>query len=364
MVRLADSFYPNSYTCSPWANLLTDNFKVLAKQGIGLTNYNGVTHPSQPNYFASIAGDYLGIDHDKRASAPSSVATVIDLLESKGISWAHYQEDMPYTGFNGDSSESPSHASDYVRKHNPGIHFHSITQNQDRLGRIKNLSISDPESSEFHRDLNANRLPQWLFITPNMTNDGHDSDLLYSGQFARSFLDPLLRNKNFNSDKTLILVTWDESEQYPIPNQVFGILLGGAVPQNLVGTEDNNFYNHYSQISSVSANWDLPTLGRWDVGANVFQLVANKTNDKLRSWAGEQYRYNNPYAGYFSMKGNTGKIPKPNLALSPNAAGRYILQSIKDKWANIDAPTYYTDAIEVADGYNPPVGYDYGYIRW
>jgi hypothetical protein len=36
----------------------------LAAQGILLTNYNGVTHPSEPNYVASIAGDFFGMGDD------------------------------------------------------------------------------------------------------------------------------------------------------------------------------------------------------------------------------------------------------------------------------------------------------------
>ena len=33
----------------------------LAQQGIALNNYFGVTHPSEPNYLASICGDHFGL---------------------------------------------------------------------------------------------------------------------------------------------------------------------------------------------------------------------------------------------------------------------------------------------------------------
>ncbi len=53
-------------------------FQTVAEQGIFLTNYNAITHPSQPNY---VAGSNLGI------------IDVFDLLEQKGFAWKTYNED-------------------------------------------------------------------------------------------------------------------------------------------------------------------------------------------------------------------------------------------------------------------------------
>jgi hypothetical protein len=44
-------------------------------------------------------------------------------------------------------------------------------------------------------------------------------------------------------------------ENYAIQNRVFSVLLGDAVPEELEGTTDDNYYNHYSEISTVEANW-------------------------------------------------------------------------------------------------------------
>lgn len=77
------------------------NLAWLAKKGITLSNHFAVTHPSMPNYAAAISGDYYGINHDDMTAIPSNVSTLVDLLEEKGISWGAYQEDMPYTGFEG-----------------------------------------------------------------------------------------------------------------------------------------------------------------------------------------------------------------------------------------------------------------------
>ncbi|PNP40317.1 hypothetical protein THARTR1_11248 [Trichoderma harzianum] len=144
---------------------------------------------------------------------------------------------------------------------------------------------------------------------------------------------------------TLVLITWDENEAYARRNNIMGILLGDAVPKNLIGTTDNNFYNHYSEIATVEVNWDLPTLGRWDVGANVYQWVAKKTGDRLRKWATQdhldQYFWNASYAGVFNTAGGSHQYPAPKLKLDHSFSGRKILDSIKETWKNSKAPTYY-----------------------
>jgi hypothetical protein len=60
------------------------NLAWLAKKGITLSNYNGVTHPSEPNYVASIGGDNFGMDNDDFNQIPGNVSSIIDLLEDKG----------------------------------------------------------------------------------------------------------------------------------------------------------------------------------------------------------------------------------------------------------------------------------------
>jgi acid phosphatase len=77
--------------------------------------------------------------------------------------------------------------------------YDSITSNEDRLAKSKNLTM-------FYKDLENNSLPQWMFITPNMTSDGHDSSVTVAGQWVKNFLEPLLNNKNFMNN-TLILTS-------------------------------------------------------------------------------------------------------------------------------------------------------------
>lgn len=77
-----------------------------------------------------------------------------------------------------------------------------------------------------------------------MVNDGHDTTIDFLGDWVDWFLTPLLSNKNFNDDRTLILLTFDENEDYGSQNTVMSILLGGAVANSSVGQTDDSYYSH------------------------------------------------------------------------------------------------------------------------
>jgi len=290
---------------------------------------------------AVFGGDYFGINGDPFTEVPENISTVADLLDDKGISWSFYQEDMPYSGFEGfDWVNQKTGANDYVRKHNPGILFNSVDNVEDRLAKIKNTTI-------FQKELEENKLPQWIFITPNMTSDGHDTSVTVAGVYLRGFLEPLLDNPHFMQD-TLVLITFDENETAADQNRVFSVLLGDAVPKHLVGTTDSTFYDHYSEIATVEANWDLHTLGRWDVGANVFKLIAEQTGDELRCWEGvpslAQTFLNESYPGIFSSV-QFAPQPVPNSNLVVN--GRTVLPLVKDLWSDEVEESYYRGQLEI-----------------
>jgi acid phosphatase len=316
------------------------NQKYLASQGITLTNYFAITHPSEPNYCAAAAGDNFGMDNDDFIAIPSNISTVVDLLDTKGIAWAEYQEDIPYPGFEGfNFSNQVTFNNDYVRKHDPLILFESVTQNTTRLGLIKNFTT-------FNDDLQKQQLPQWAFFTPNMTDDGHDTNITFASKWERSWLAPLLNNSYF-MENTLILLTFDETELKTTHNKVFSILLGGAVPDSLKGTTDDTFYNHYSAISSVSVNWGLPSLGRWDCNANVFQIVANKTGYVNYEVDTKNLFFNASYPGPLSDDKFIPIWPAPDTT-AKCAAGKGVLQAVVGTWSQT-TPTY---------NYSSPYPYD------
>jgi acid phosphatase len=319
------------------------NQQWLASQGIALTNYWGITHTSEPNYCGAASGDNYGMDNDNFWQVPANVSTIADLLDTKGISWSEYQEALPYPGFQGfNYSNQETYANDYVRKHDPLILFDSVTNNATRLQQIKNFT-------SWNEDLSNQKLPQWAFVTPNMTDDGHDTNVTFASVWERGWISALLNN-TYLMDNTLILLTFDESEHYTIQNKVFSILLGGAIPENLKGTVDNTFYTHYSAIASVSANWGSPSLGRWDCGANLFQVVANQTGYVNYGVDTTNLYLNNSFPGplssnTYSKYSSAWPVP---LTSGECSAGNGILEAVVQIYGKLQ-PTY---------NYTAPFPYD------
>jgi acid phosphatase len=81
--------------------------------------------------------------------------------------------------------------------------YNSVVNSPERAAVIKNTTM-------FYKDLKDNKLPQWMFITPNMTSDAHDTSVTVAGVWLRNFLGPLLEDKNFMQN-TLVLITFDEN---------------------------------------------------------------------------------------------------------------------------------------------------------
>ncbi|KAI8096771.1 phosphoesterase family-domain-containing protein [Halteromyces radiatus] len=243
------------------------NWKEMTERGILLTNFNAITHPSQPNYIAAAAGSTMGVDSDSVFNIPENVTTIFDLLEDKNLTWKTYQEDIPSVAFAG------SKAGRYFRKHNPAISFDSIAQNPERSKNIV-------PGIELAKDILSDNLPNWMFYTPNIMNDGHDTDPSFAGKWMEGFYrSTLMINPSF-LEKTLILITFDENGSTRKRNHIYSLLLG-AIPKELQGTQDDTYYSHYSTLNTVEQNWDLGSLNRGDADKtanNVFSFMTEALN--------------------------------------------------------------------------------------
>lgn len=200
--------------------------------------------------------------------------TIVDLLEAKGVSWSTYSEGLPYTGFMEDWHDTIDGAPTYERKYNPLMHFASVTQNPTRLAKMKNFTM-------FDEDWARGKLPQWSFITPNDLHSAHyiaedkiPADFMATmGNWARGWLYPILEDKTFNTDRTLILLTSDnQKETHKVQLPSYAVMLGGAVAERK-GQKDNGEYNHYSLLTTIEDNWNLGNLGKDDADPKKAPLL-------------------------------------------------------------------------------------------
>jgi acid phosphatase len=225
-----------------------------------LTNYEAMTHPSLPNYLASIAGSFFGISDDGSPSTHNlSAPTVLDLLESKGLTWKMYAENYPGNCFTGATNGIPH---SYAAKHVPAIYFQSINTNPTRCANIV-------PATEFETDFQAGNLPDWWYYVPNLDNDAHDTSLAYAASYLQSTWLPRFTNASFTTGLAMVL-TFDETASSTGPNHVYAALIGGAVSAG--AKTDNTAYNHYSLIKTVENNWNLGSLGTNDVSATPITI--------------------------------------------------------------------------------------------
>ncbi|KAJ3259282.1 hypothetical protein HK103_002480 [Boothiomyces macroporosus] len=232
-------------------------FNRLTKQGKLLTNYHALTHPSQPNYVAMISGSTKGVRLDYDSDIDR--LNLVDRFEAIGKSWITYQEDYPISRGCFTGSERP-----YVRKHNPFVSFVNIQNNSERCTHIVNANI-------LQEDIKNTNLADFIFYTPNLNNDGHDTGIDYAGEWFESFFEPLLANAIFK--ETLFIITFDENKPFGLidfkKNHIYTLLIGPGLSP---GSADSSWYDHYSIIATLVDIWKIEGFGLDDANAKPFKL--------------------------------------------------------------------------------------------
>lgn len=225
----------------------------LAKDNTLLTQFYAPTHPSLPNYIAMIGGDTYGYI-ETCTNCPVTATNLADLLERNGQTWMTYQESMP------SDCAMTDPKGDYVSKHNPFMYFTSILNDKERCNEhVEELpSLAD--------DAAANKLADFIFITPNLCNSGHDCDIKESDAWLKSTLPPLQEALQRESDNYLIIITWDEGQTKKsccgLPAEAGGRIATILIsPHAKTNFEDNTPYSSYSLLRTISEAWGLPLLG-------------------------------------------------------------------------------------------------------
>ena len=171
----------------------------LATENTLLAQFYAVAHPSLQNYIALIGGDTYGYTENCK-NCPVTATNLADLIELNGQDWKTYQENMPDDCVIYDSGD------EYVVRHNPFMYFSSIINDKERC------RDHVEEYYELEEDIVNNNLPDFIFITPNLCNAGHDCPLQDADAWLGNTLPPLVDALQKGSDNYLVVVTWDEGE--------------------------------------------------------------------------------------------------------------------------------------------------------
>lgn len=310
-MNYADTFAKGADSDMPY---LTDT---LAKQGALLTQYHATGHVSLDNYITMISGqapnvitmadcpiflDWIGLPTlvaggqviGEGCVYPDTVKTIANQLQDAGYHWKGYMEDMgndlerdgsrtcSHPAVNSqDHTESAAANDQYATRHNPFMYFHAIIDDQENCdARVVPLP-------ELTADLAiASATPNYVFITPNLCNDGHDTNCANGdpgGQksintFLQHWVPQIMNSAAFKKDG-LLIITYDEAEptdgssccneptgfNTPMPGitgrgggRIGAVLLSPFIKP---GTVSDVPYNHYSMLRSIEDMFGLSHLG-------------------------------------------------------------------------------------------------------
>jgi len=204
------------------------------------TNYQGISHPSLPNYLALTGGSTFGISSDC-TSCHVNAPSLADQLEAKGLTWKAYLEGMPSPCFQGATSGS------YAKKHNPFLYYDDVSGNQARCRRsiVPLASLSG--------DLAGGTLPDFSFIVPDQCHDMHSCAVADGDSWLASFLPGLLNSPPFQAGGVLF-ITFDEGSS---DNHVATLVIG---PRIQAGARFNAAYDHYSLVRTIEDVFGLGYL--------------------------------------------------------------------------------------------------------
>jgi hypothetical protein len=287
--------------------------KQLTAQGELLTNYYAIGHNSLPNYIALVSGqapnavtqsdcqiyqDFVPSSVQVEVNGqvagqgcvfPTQVQTIANQLAAHHLSWRAYMEDMSepclHPALNTvDPTQTAKPGNQYAARHNPFVYFHSIIDGPA-------CAANDVPLTQLPVDLkHYATTPNYVFITPNLCHDGHDSPcvdgepggLVSADAFLQQWVPQILNSPAFKQDG-LLLILFDEAEfsgtsedasaccnELPGPNSPLpgiagpgGGRVGAVVLSKFVraGTVVTTPYNHYSLLGTIEDLFGLDHLG-------------------------------------------------------------------------------------------------------
>jgi len=232
----------NGSSAAPYLNV------TLRKEGANLTRMFGEEHNSQGNYFWLFSGDNQSVGyvdkvpHDLGGLPPFTTPNLGASLLASGRTFKGYSEDLPQNGSRDEFGTNAKGKKSYARKHNPWVSFRYEPGNA--LATTSNLQFADfpTKPAQFAT------LPTVAFVVPGLKHDMHDGEPAKSirrgDTWLKKHLDAYYQwAKTHNS---LLIVTWDESDNQKVPDPAGGEPVEYHGPTN-PGVEPTNQMNRNLQ---------------------------------------------------------------------------------------------------------------------
>jgi phosphatidylinositol-3-phosphatase len=238
------------------------NNSLIPNYARGVNFRNPLPHlDSEPHYIWMEAGtnkfgeqEFTTDDDPSPSNSTATKDHLVTQIEKSGtVTWMTYQEDIK-TGQCPIRSSPP-----YAAKHNPFVFFQDVSGNPPRKDN-EFCKMHTSSYDVFAADLAANRMANYVFITPNLCHDMHGHkkcpkvDRVKAGdKWLSAELPRIIDWVGKNSG--VIFILWDEgaSKQSKIPFLAIG-------PGIKAGYASDVEYDHGSLVRSVEEIFDLPIL--------------------------------------------------------------------------------------------------------
>jgi phospholipase C len=215
----------------------------LASKFAVATSYFAISHPSLPNYLALTSGSTWGIEDDNYHVLPQG--GIGHQLTQHGIPWRAYMESMT-----AGCRDSPG---PYALKHNPFAYYGGACP-----ANVVPLTQLDADL--------AGSTPRFVWITPNLCNDGHDCSSKLADDYLQGLVPKILASEAWRTGGVLFL-TWDEDDGNA-DNRVPLIVAS----QDLTVHSTSKRHDHYSTLATIEDRLGVPRLGAAAQAAPLTEL--------------------------------------------------------------------------------------------
>jgi phospholipase C len=222
------------------------------------TNYHNISHPSQPNYFAAVAGTTGNVTTNCEPSTCSlaNKTTLFSQVTDSGREWRSYEESMP-------APCTAKNTGEYVDRHNPDVYFSA----DNRQCQAWDVPMGTARHGALVEALNGNTLPAFSFITPNVCADMHSCPTNAGDAWLSRWMPRIINSPGYRDGSTALFLTFDEGEgghsydcatnTSDVGCHVATVVVSPSTPQ---GTRSAELFNHYSLLKTTEQVLGLPAL--------------------------------------------------------------------------------------------------------
>lgn len=179
-------------------------YNQLINQYALATQFYSNQHSSLPALMWLVAGAPVEPNNSTVSCNHDNDNIVRELLKH-GYTWASYQENLPYAGFQGLFGGTNN---SYYRRHNPLIDFTDVCPG---TGQDTN-SVPLPQLAA---DFAQGKVVNYAYITPDAGEDAHSGSLQVADQWLQTNVPAILARPEFRpGGDGILFIVWDEGSLY------------------------------------------------------------------------------------------------------------------------------------------------------